>query len=249
MSDKREQTEGIRLQKVLSQAGIASRRAGEQMILDGRVEVNGKLVTELGTRVFPETDHIRVDGSRIPSARKHMYVVANKPRGVVSTMHDPEGRVTLEGFAPRNTRLFHVGRLDTDTEGLILMTNDGEFANRMMHPAHEVPKTYVAEVEGLVTDKEAQRLEKGVTLEDGFIRADQAKVINRTEASERSLLRVTLHSGRNRVVRRMCDAIGHPVRQLTRIAIGPVRVGRLPVGESRELTRDELGALLDLVNM
>ncbi len=249
MSDKREQTEGIRLQKVLSQAGIASRRAGEQMILDGRVEVNGKLVTELGTRVFPETDHIRVDGSRIPSARKHMYVVANKPRGVVSTMHDPEGRVTLEGFAPRNTRLFHVGRLDTDTEGLILMTNDGEFANRMMHPAHEVPKTYLAEVEGLVTDKEAQRLEKGVTLEDGFIRADQAKVINRTEASERSLLRVTLHSGRNRVVRRMCDAIGHPVRQLTRIAIGPVRVGRLPVGESRELTRDELGALLDLVNM
>lgn len=248
-SAAREESEGVRLQKVLSQAGIASRRAGEQMILDGRVEVNGSLVTELGTRVFPETDHIRVDGSRIPAARRHVYVVANKPRGVVSTMDDPAGRPTLEGFGPRNTRLFHVGRLDTETEGLILMTNDGEFANRMTHPAHEVPKTYLAEVEGLVTDKEIARLLKGVTLEDGFIRADQAKVVSRSEATERSLVRITIHSGRNRIVRRMCDAIAHPVRQLSRTAIGPVRLGRLPVGESRELTREELGALLDLVGL
>lgn len=241
--------EGIRLQKVLAQAGIASRRASEQMIMEGRVEVNGQLVVELGTRVHPDRDQIRVDGSRIPTARRHVYLVVNKPRGVVSTMDDPQGRPTLEEFQPRGTRLFHVGRLDTDTEGLILMTNDGEFANRMTHPSHEVPKTYLAEVEGLVSDKEAARLVKGLTLEDGFIRVDSATVVSRAEHSGRSILKITLHSGRNRIVRRMCDAIAHPVRELSRVGIGPVRLGRLPVGESRELTRDELGGLLDLVEL
>ena len=249
MSEAKESAEGIRLQKVLSQAGVASRRAAEQMIVDGRIEVNGRLVTELGTRVFPDRDQVRVDGSRIPPPRRHVYLVVNKPRGVVSTMDDPEGRATLEEFQPRNTRLFHVGRLDTETDGLILMTNDGEFANRMSHPAHEVPKTYLAEVEGIVTEKEVQRLLKGLTLEDGFIRADAAKVVNRVDGPPRSMLRVTIHSGRNRIVRRMCDAIAHPVRELSRIAIGPVRLGRLPVGESRELTRDELGELFDMVGL
>lgn len=249
VSDAKEATEGIRLQKVLSQAGIASRRAAEQMIVDGRIEVNGRLVTELGTRVFPDRDQIRVDGSRIPPPRRHVYLLVNKPRGVVSTMDDPQGRATLEEFQPRNTRLFHVGRLDTETDGLILMTNDGEFANRMSHPAHEVPKTYLAEVEGIVTEKEVQRLLKGLTLEDGFIRADAAKVVNRVDGPPRSLLRITIHSGRNRIVRRMCDAIAHPVRELSRISIGPVRLGRLPVGESRELTREELGELFDMVGL
>ena len=242
-----EDDEGIRLQKVLAQAGIASRRASEQMIVEGRVEVNGQMVTELGTRVRPEVDHIRVDGSRIPTARRHLAV--NKPRGMVSTMDDPEGRPTLADFQPRNIRLFHVGRLDTDTEGLLLMTNDGDFAQKLTHPSHEMPKTYIVEVEGLVGEREVNRLLKGLTLEDGFIRADAAKVLNRTEKSERSLLRITLHSGRNRIIRRMCDAIAHPVRELTRIGIGPVRLGNLPVGDSRELTREELGALLDSVSL
>lgn len=244
-----EDDEGIRLQKVLAQAGIASRRASEQMIVEGRVEVNGQMVTELGTRVRPEVDHIRVDGSRIPTARRHVYLAVNKPRGMVSTMDDPEGRPTLADFQPRNIRLFHVGRLDTDTEGLLLMTNDGDFAQKLTHPSYELPKTYIAEVEGLVGDREVARLLKGLTLEDGFIRADAAKVLNRTEKSERSLLRITLHSGRNRIIRRMCDAIAHPVRELTRIGIGPVRLGNLPVGDSRELTREELGALLDSVSL
>lgn len=240
--------QGIRLQKVLAAAGIASRRASEEMIVDGRVEVNGEIVTELGTRVDPERDTIRVDGSRIPSARHHVYLVLNKPRGVVSTMDDPQGRTSLADYVPpRTSRLFHVGRLDTMTEGLIVLTNDGEFAHRLAHPSYEVKKTYMVEVVGAMDDRTAKRLEKGVTLEDGPVRPDKVKIVSRTE--DRSLVRVTLHEGRNHIVRRMMDAVGHPVERLSRIAIGPVMLGQLPVGESRELTRDELGKLLDIVGM
>lgn len=242
-------SEGIRLQKVLSAAGVASRRAAEQMIAEGRVEVNGRLVTEQGVRVDPDRDHIRVDGSRIPSARHHLYLVVNKPRGVVSTMDDPQGRRTLAEFAPRQTRLFHVGRLDTDSEGLLIMTNDGEFAHRLAHPSYEVSKTYLVEVEGLLDRHALTRLEKGVTLDDGPVRADKVKLVSTAPTSGRSMVQVSLHSGRNRVVRRMFDAVAHPVIRLSRIAIGPVRLGRLGSGETRELTREELGALLDAVGM
>ena len=244
MNDK--PTEGLRLQKALAQAGVASRRASEEMIAEGRVEVNGRVVTEQGTRVDPENDVIRVDGSRIPPPRRHMYLVLNKPRGVVSTMDDPQGRPNLEQYVPRHQRLFHVGRLDTETEGLLILTNDGEFANQLSHPSHEVPKTYLVEVEGLLDNKTLRRLEKGVTLEDGHIKADKVKLVHR--AASRSLVQITLHSGRNRIVRRMMDSVGHPVRQLARISIGPVRLGQLQVGETRELTREELGELLDVID-
>ncbi|ETJ97768.1 MULTISPECIES: pseudouridine synthase [Propionimicrobium] len=237
----------IRLQKVLAQAGVASRRASEEMIAEGRVEVNGEIVLRQGLRVDPDKDEIRVDGSRIPTARRHVYVVLNKPRGVVSTMDDPQGRETLLDYVDSRTRLFHVGRLDTDTEGLILLTNDGEFTHRMTHPSYEVPKVYLVECEGRIENHALKRLKKGVTLEDGPARADNVKLVSRTES--RSMVEVTLHEGRNRIVRRMFDTIGHPVRRLSRIKIGPVKLGRLKVGESRELTRNELGELLDLVKM
>ena len=248
MSQTNESTEGIRLQKVLAAAGIASRRASEILIEEGRVEVNGKVVTEQGMRVNPDTDHIRVDGARIPPPRRHMYLVLNKPRGVVSTMDDPEGRPTLTDYLPRTKeRLFHVGRLDTDTEGLIVLTNDGEFANRLAHPRYEVPKAYHVQAAGVMDNRIIRRLEKGVTLDDGKVKPDNVKLISRGQ--DRTLLAVTLHEGRNRVVRRMFDTIGHPVDRLSRTAIGPVRIGQLPLGETRELTREELGALLDLVGM
>lgn len=243
-----ETTQGIRLQKVLAQAGVASRRGAEILIDEGRVEVNGTIVTEQGVRVDPASDTIRVDGSRIPPARRHVYLVLNKPRGYVSTMDDPEGRPTLTDLlARRKERLFHVGRLDTDTEGLIVCTNDGEFAHRLAHPSWEVKKTYVAEVEGVMDNATLRRLEKGLRLEDGPIKPDKIKLIQR--GGERTLVEVTIHEGRNRIVRRMFDAIGHPVRRLGRTQIGPIRLGTLPLGEYRELTRDELGQLYDLIGL
>jgi 23S rRNA pseudouridine2605 synthase len=236
---------GQRLQKVLAAAGLASRRACEVLISEGRVEVNGEVVTEQGRRVNPDTDVIRVDGARIPPPRRHSYLVLNKPRGVVSTMDDPEGRRTLADLVPeRRGRLFHVGRLDTDTEGLLILTNDGEFAHRLAHPSYAVPKTYLAEVAGVVTGEVLRRLRQGVTLDDGPVRPDAVKVVS--TAGDRTLIKITLHEGRNHVVRRTMEAVGHPVRRLSRTGIGPVRLGTLRSGEVRELTRDELGGLLDL---
>lgn len=243
------ESEGIRLQKVLAEAGIASRRASEVLIDEGRVEVNGELVTEQGRRVDPLTDVIRVDGSRVPPPQRHLYLVLNKPRGVLSTMADPAGRPCLEDLLGtyRNDRLFHVGRLDADTEGLLLLTNEGEFAHRLAHPSYEVTKTYVAQVEGVVDLKTARRLEKGITLEDGPIRPDSIRIVEKT--GRRTLVRVVLHEGRNRIVRRMFDAVGHPVVRLSRTAVGPVNLGNLAVGKIRPLTREELGALMDLVGL
>lgn len=243
----REETEGIRLQKALSQAGVASRRAAEAMIEEGRVEVNGRVVTTQGLRVDPGRDTIRVDGARIPAPRRHTYLLLNKPRGVVATMDAPEGRETLAQYVPRHQRLYHVGRLDTDTEGLIILTNDGEFAHRLAHPSYEVRKTYLVDAEGLIDDRVLHRLEKGLRLEDGPIRPDRVRLVSR--GPSRTLVRITLHSGRNRIVRRMMDSVGHPVRRLARIGIGPVRLGDLASGGTRELTREELGTLLDLVGM
>jgi 23S rRNA pseudouridine2605 synthase len=246
--------QGVRLQKVLAAAGVASRRAAEIMINEGRVEVNGKLVTEQGLRIDQERDTVRVDGSRIPPPRRHLYLVLNKPRGVVSTMDDPEGRRTLAdllvgkvpGRRSANDRLFHVGRLDTDTEGLLILTNDGDFGHRLAHPSFQVPKTYLAEVEGLVSPHTLKRLRQGVTLEDGPVRPTAVKVVSST--SDKTLVRITLSEGRNRIVRRTMETVGHPVRRLSRTGIGPVRLGNLKVGEFRELTRDELGGLLDLTS-
>lgn len=240
--------EGVRLQKVLAAAGVASRRASEELIDRGRVEVNGRVVREQGLRVDPERDVIRVDGARIPPPRRHVYLVVNKPRGVVSTLSDPEGRPTLADLVERRKeRLFHVGRLDTDTEGLIILTNDGEFAHRLAHPSYEIPKTYLAEVEGVVEPHVLKRLRGGLMLDDGPVHPDKVTVTSR--GAGKSLVEVTLHEGRNHIVRRMFDAVGHPVRRLSRIRIGPVRLGQLPQGGSRELTSKELGELLDAVRL
>ncbi|MFP5416542.1 MAG: pseudouridine synthase [Actinomycetes bacterium] len=241
--------EGVRLQKVLAQAGVASRRAAEIMIEQGRVEVNGRVVTEQGRRVDPDSDAIRVDGARIPPPRRHAYVVFNKPRGVVSTMDDPEGRPTISDYLGKHSRerLYHVGRLDTDTDGMIFLTNDGDFAQRMMHPSYELTKTYVAEVEGFVDAATLRRLSRGVELEDGFVKPDRVKLGARTE--KRTMVTVVLHEGRNRIVRRLFEAVGHPVRALSRTQIGPVKMGQLKPGSLRDLTREELGALLDAVKL
>jgi len=243
-----EETAGVRLQKVIAAAGLASRRQAEEMIVDGRVEVNGHLVTELGTRVDPVSDVVRVDGSRIPPQRHHVYLALNKPRGVISTMEDPQGRPALAQYIPRKAgRLFHVGRLDADTEGLIILTNDGDFAQRLSHPSFEIDKTYMVETDGAMDNAALRRLERGVTLEDGFIRPDKVKLVSRT--SSKTLVEITLHSGRNRVVRRMMEALGFPAQRLARLRIGPIRLGNLPSGQTRELTSAEIGALLDRAGM
>jgi 23S rRNA pseudouridine2605 synthase len=209
------------------------------------------VVTEQGLRVDPERDVIRVDGSRIPPPRRHLYLVVNKPRGVVSTMDDPEGRRNLndllEGKRPgKQNRLFHVGRLDTETDGLLILTNDGDFAHKLAHPSYQVPKTYLAEVEGVVDPRTVKRLRQGITLEDGPVKPSAVKLVSTAE--DRSLVRLTLHEGRNHIVRRTMEAVGHPVRKLSRTGIGPVRIGNLKSGELRDLTRDELGGLLDLIS-
>lgn len=238
----------IRLQKLLAQSGVASRRKCEQLMLDGLVEVDGEIVTRLGTKVDPRTAVVRVDGRRLPPVSPHVYLVLNKPRGVVSTMSDPEGRRCLaEVVADRSERLFHVGRLDTDTEGLILLTNDGDFANRMAHPSHEVDKTYVAQVSGEVHKRTIRQLRDGVELEDGPIQVSSARMISSTP--ERSIVEVVIHEGRNRIVRRLMDEVGHPVRRLTRTRFGPVGLTGLGSGALRDLTREELGALLDTAQM
>ncbi len=241
-----EQAEGVRLQKVLAAAGIASRRASEIMIDEGRVEVNGKIILNQGVRIDPDRDVVRVDGERIPPPRRHVYVVLNKPRGVVSTMDDPEGRRTLEEFLlGRRERLFHVGRLDTDTEGLLILTNDGDFAHRLAHPSFEVPKTYLVEVDGVVERGTITTLRRGIRLEDGPVTPDAIRLVS--TARMRSMVSITLHEGRNRIVRRMMEHVGHPVRRLSRVSIGPVRLGDLKSGALRDLTGPELGGLLDLL--
>ncbi|WP_110241256.1 pseudouridine synthase [Nocardioides gilvus] len=242
----------IRLQKLLAQSGVASRRKCEELMLGGLVEVDGEIVTRLGTKVDPTTAVIRVDGERLPPISAHVYLVLNKPRGVVSTMSDPEGRRSLGDLvAGRAERLFHVGRLDTDTTGLILLTNDGDFAHKMAHPSFEVEKTYVAEVEGEVFPATLKKLRAGVELDDGPVKVSSIKVVEsgRGNAAGRTIVRLVIHEGRNRIVRRMLAHVGHPVLRLTRTRFGPVDLGRLPAGEMRELTTKELGVLLDSVKL
>lgn len=235
----------IRLQKLLARSGVASRRHCEELMLAGEVEVDGEVVTRLGTKVDPLTAVVRVEGRRLPPPTDHVYLVLNKPVGVVSTMSDPEGRPTLSDLvADRPERLFHVGRLDTDTSGLLLLTNDGDFAQRMAHPSYEVDKTYVAEVAGLVAPDTITELEETVVLDDGPVPLSAVRLVQRGRTS--SILELTLHEGRNRIVRRLLESVGHPVRRLTRTQLGPVRLVGLKPGELRELTLAELGDLLDV---
>jgi len=237
----------IRLQKVLAQAGLGSRRRCDDMIAHGRVEVNGEIIDVMGARVDPATDVIRVDGKRIPAPSDHAYVILNKPRGVVTSMADEQGRPDLASFVEgRDDRLFHVGRLDTDTSGLLMLTNDGDLAHKLAHPSFEITKTYVALVDGDVPDALAARLRSGIELDDGMAQVDRFQVKDRSRG--RSLVELDIHMGRNRIVRRLLDAAGHPVRELTRTAFGPLHIGSLSSGAMRDLTRDELGALFDSVD-
>ncbi|MFJ9316145.1 pseudouridine synthase [Pimelobacter simplex] len=238
----------IRLQKLLAQSGVASRRRCEELMLAGEVEVDGEVVTRLGTKVDPRTAVIKVSGKRLPPISDHVYLVLNKPRGVVSTMSDPQGRPTLTDLvADRAERLFHVGRLDTDTSGLLLLTNDGDFAHRMAHPSFEVEKTYVAEVAGRLDKATLADLLAGVTLDDGPVQVRRARIL--ATAADKSIVELVIHEGRNRIVRRLLDQVGHPVRQLSRTRFGPVELGTLRSGTLRELSDDELGTLLELVGL
>ena len=240
--------DGVRLQKVLAQAGIASRRAAEDLIRDGRVSVDGAVVTELGTRVDPASAVVHVDGERVPTKPGIAVVMMNKPRGVITSMSDERGRACVGDLvADRTERLFHVGRLDADTEGLLLLTNDGELANRLGHPSHEVAKTYRATVRGPISKQALRQLIDGVELEDGPIACDRARVIQRL--TDRSLVEVVLHSGRNRIVRRMLDAVGYPVIDLVRTQIGPLHLGRLRPGQVMPVEGADLRALYTAVNL
>ncbi|HWI31765.1 MAG TPA: pseudouridine synthase [Microbacterium sp.] len=237
--------EGVRLQKVLANAGVASRRVSEDLIVQGRVRVNGVVVTELGNRIDPETDIVDVDGTAIQLDTSKRYVMLNKPTGVVSSMKDDRGRRDLRDFTKEwDERLYNVGRLDADTSGLLILTNDGELAHVLAHPSFGVTKVYIAKVEGRVTAQTIARLTRGIELEDGPIAADKARLLDASGGT--SLVELTLHSGRNRIVRRMMADVGHPVIDLVRRQFGPLHLGTLPVGKARELTKVERGALLTL---
>ena len=248
---------GQRLQKVLAHAGVASRRACEQLIADGRVSVDGITVTEPGVRVDSRTQEIRVDGSRILTNPELITLMLHKPAGVVTTMEDPEGRPTVAQYGrdylaehpelPDSLRLVHVGRLDTETEGLLLLSNDGELSHRLMHPSFEIAKTYVAIVEGQVEPWVPRKLRRGIELEDGEAKADRVTV--KDSGPRGSIVEITLHSGKNRIVRRMLDAVGHPVTRLARTRLGPLRLDNLRPGETRPLSGEEIAALQQEVGL
>ena len=231
---------GERLQKVLAQAGLGSRRACEALIAEGRVEVNGELAT-LGRRVDPEHDRVTLDGVTIPVRPGLVYYLLNKPPKVVTTASDPEGRPTVIDLVPAEPRVYPVGRLDWDTEGVLLLTNDGPLAHGLTHPSHGVPKTYLAEVSGVPGRAALRRLREGVDLDDGRTAPAKARLAQTTPTG--AALEIVIHEGRNRQVRRMCEAVGHPVRRLVRTRFGPLRDQRLAPGQWRPLTQTEIRAL------
>ena len=232
-----------RIQKILSQAGISSRRAAEKMIAEGRIRVNGTVVTQPGTKADADRDEIRVDGRLISCEIERIYIVLHKPRGYVTTLHDPQGRrivTDLIGGIPE--RLFPVGRLDYDSEGLLILTNDGEFSQRLQHPRYKLPKSYRVKVEGNLRRSELQDLESGIDLPDG--RFTPANVVLEKTNRGSTWLRLTILDGRNRVIRRAFEALGHPVCRLIRVAVGEVALGAVPEGAWRMLSRREVNRLL-----
>jgi len=245
MSDASASAEGERLQKVMAASGVASRRVSEDLIAQGRVTVNGVVVDEPGRRVLP-ADLITVDGLAIQTDTSKRYVMLNKPVGVVSSMADENGRPDLSRYTrDYEERLFNVGRLDANTSGLLVLTNDGELAHVLAHPSFGVSKTYIAKVSGSVSAQTISKLTKGFDLDDGFIVADKARMLGAASGGA-SQVEITLHSGRNRIVRRMLDAVGHPVIDLVRRQFGPLHLGSLASGQARDLTKAELGQLLTI---
>lgn len=252
---------GVRLQKVLAAAGLGSRRHCEELIAQGRVSVDGRRIHEQGLRVDPDTAVITVDGERIVTRVDLVYLACHKPRGMVSAMRDdphagegsgaPPNRPTLADLVAdrldRGERLFHVGRLDLDSEGLLLLTNDGELGHRLAHPSYEVPKTYLVDVPGPVGRDVLRKLRRGVPLDDGLATVDEVRVVD--AAGARVLLELTVHEGRNRLVRRLMDAVGRPVSRLVRTSLGPVQLGTLKPGRVRHLTLHEVSALHKIVDL
>ncbi len=257
--------EKVRLQKVIAAAGIASRRKAEELIKAGRVRVNGKVVRELGVKVDPDEDIIEVDGQRIRPPKVHQYIILHKPRGVLSTTSDPYHRPTVADLVPMDARLFPVGRLDADSEGLILLTNDGKLAERLSHPRYRHKKEYIALVIGTPTSKEIRALERGIVLEEGRTAPAEVAVLGRhvppevVEAGVPGLrresprgfswVRIAITEGKKHQVRRMLKAVGHPVIRLIRVGIGPLKLGRLQPGEWRPLTPKEQRRLLESVGL
>jgi len=239
---------GIRLQKVLAAAGVGSRRQCEELIGEGRVEVDGEIVRRYGARVDPDHQIIKVDGKRIPSRQGLVYLALNKPAGVLTSMSDDRGRPTISDFlGDQPERLFHVGRLDYDTEGLMLLTNDGELAHRLAHPRYGVAKTYLADVVGPLPRDLGRRLITGIELEDGVASADKFRVVE--QVGSRALVEITLHEGRKHIVRRLLAEAGHPVSRLVRTQVGPVTLGDLRPGTTRALTTREIGELYAAVGL
>ena len=236
----------VRLQKLIAGTGLASRRKAEALIVAGRVMVNGKTVTELGTKVDPTRDHVKVDGKHLSAAQPFVYLMLNKPKNVVSTLDDPGGRTTVKDYLRGvSVRVFPVGRLDFDSEGLLLLTNHGDLAQAMLHPRYHVPKTYLIKVKGVLTDESIRSLEQGVSLEDGMTGPAQVRKVRKVEAN--SWLEITIREGRKHQVKRMLESVGHPVIKLLRIRMGPIALGDLQPGEFRFLTDREANTLRRLV--
>jgi 23S rRNA pseudouridine2605 synthase len=237
----------VRLQKLIAGTGIASRRKAETLITAGRVTVNGKVITELGTKVDPGRDHVKVDGKHLSGAQPFVYLMLNKPKHVMSTLDDPGGRTTVKDFLRGVTvRVFPVGRLDFDSEGLMLLTNNGELAQALLHPRYHVPKTYLIKVKGVLTDEKIAQLERGVRLEDGMTSPAILKKVRKVEAN--SWLEITIREGRKHQVKRMLESVGHPVIKLLRIRMGPLSLGDLPSGEFRFLTDREANQLRESID-
>jgi 23S rRNA pseudouridine2605 synthase len=230
-----------RLQKILSRAGIASRRGAEKVMAEGRVTVNGETVREMGSKADLARDDVRVDGVRVRAPERPVYLVLNKPKGVITTRHDPEGRTTVMDLVPRVAGLFPVGRLDVTTEGLLLLTNDGDFAERVSHPRYEVPRVYEAKVHGVPDEKTLARLRSGVSVDGERMTADRVRVL---EADRNAWLELTLHEGRKHEVKRLLEAVGHPVSKLRRVALGPVTTRGLDPGQFRPLSPSEVKGLM-----
>jgi pseudouridine synthase len=235
--------QGVRLQKVIAQAGVSSRRKAELLIMQGRVAVNGETVTVLGTTIDPATDVVVVDGRRLPQRTPLLYTLLHKPRGYVTTCDDEQGRLTVfDLLKHQSERLFPVGRLDVNSEGVLLLTNDGPLAHRLMHPRYRVPRTYLVKVQGVVADRDVECLRRGVVLDDGKTLPTRVQVVRRAEKS--CWLRLTLYEGRHRQIHRMLQRCGgYGVKRLQRIALGPLTVTGLPPGSSRSLEPFEVGRL------
>ncbi|WP_447980231.1 pseudouridine synthase [Candidatus Nitrospira bockiana] len=232
----------VRLQKVIAASGLASRRKAEQLITEGRVTVNGQIVRELGSRVDPDRDHVKVDGRHLKAVEPYAYIMLNKPKGIVSSLRDPEGRPTIKDLLHGvRLRMFPVGRLDFDTEGLMLLTNHGQLAQALLHPRYHVAKVYLVKAKGILSDEEIDQLERGITLDDGVTAPASVKKVRKAE--ENSWLELTIYEGRKHQVKRMFEAVGHPVLKLKRTRFGPLSLGDLPAGEFRFLTDREANAL------